>query len=195
MDLRRGATDTGPLTVVVRGIQIGKLGAVVRKPALLRCKVILAGIGPVEDKPVFELAQLGGPAPELEQGTGQVLLPDLLAGEFDWQCDLDQGRGRSVVNRAVVLEHLAGDDLGAGRQRAVDGEKRTGHPDALPRLEDFFANPIPLRFGPANLGIAVIHYRSPSTGVRSGSWRNESSVRSAAASRSSGWSRPSVNRS
>src|SRR5215468_9846632 len=124
---------------------MGKLWAVARMPGLLLLfKLSLstgqgldAGIGPVEDEPVFELAQLGGPSPELEQGTGQVLLLDLLAGEFDGQIDLDQGRGRSVVNRAVGLEHLAGDDLGTGRQRAVDGEKRTCHPDALPRLEYF----------------------------------------------------------
>src|SRR5215469_18016139 len=144
---------------------MGKLWAVARmpgrlllfKPSLNTGRGLDTGIGPVEDVPVFELAQLGGPSPELEQGTGEVLLPDLLAGESDGQCDLDQGRGRSVVNRAVGLQHLAGDDLGAGRQRAVDGEKRTGHPDALPRLEDFFANPIPLRFGPANLGVSIVH--------------------------------------
>src|SRR5205823_1443955 len=104
---------------------------VVRMPGLLllrklSCGILAeldAGIGPVEDEPVFELAQLGGPAPELEQGTGQVLLQDLLTGEHDGQGDLDQVRGRPVVNRAVGLEHLAGDDRGAGRQRAVDGEK------------------------------------------------------------------------
>src|SRR5690242_13780234 len=154
-----------------------------------------AGIGPVEDEPVFELAQLGGPSPERKQGTGQVLLPDLLAGKFDGQRDLDQGRGRPVVNRAVGLEYLAGDDLGAGRQRTVDGEKRTGHPDALPRLEHFFANSIPLRFGPANLGISIVHLSFSLERSQVGFMAERSSARSAAASRSSGWSRPSVNRS
>src|SRR5215471_2015879 len=128
LDRHRGATYPGPLTGL-RVIQMGKGWAVARKTCLLllykRSSSIdcglYAGIGPVEDEPVFDLAQLGGPSPELKQGTGQVLLHDLLAREPDWQRDLDQAGGRFVVNRAVVvLEHLAGDDLGAGRQRAVD---------------------------------------------------------------------------
>src|SRR5262249_48313690 len=96
-----GATHGSPST----GSQVIQEGwTVVRKPGLLllrkhSCSIraeLDAGIGPVEDEPVFELAQLSGPSPELEQGTGQVLLQDLLAGEHDGKGDLHQVRGRSV---------------------------------------------------------------------------------------------------
>ena len=97
-------------------IQIRESWAVVRKPGLLLlCKRSFsigqehdAGIGPVEDEPVFELAQLGGPSPELEQGTGQVLLPDLLAGEPDGQPDLDQAGGRSSSTEPSSLSTSLG---------------------------------------------------------------------------------------
>jgi hypothetical protein len=42
-------------------------------------------------------------------------------------------------------------------ERAVDGQERTGHADALLLLEDLFANPIPSRFGPVNLGVSIVH--------------------------------------
>ena len=62
-----------------------------------------------------------------------------------------------IVSRAIGTEDLARDDLGASWERAVDREERPGDAHPLPLAAHFRTNAVPLRVGPADLGVSIVH--------------------------------------